>query len=102
MPEPQPSKVELIPHSTSWWLNGDGESETLPSDLAPTKDTARLYWLYHPSRPDAVKIRRPDETEVRYDSYDYAAEQLGVKVSTLPDVAEEAERLLEKVGRKFF
>jgi hypothetical protein len=101
MPNSQPSRIELIARSGSGWLDADPDSATLPSDLPPTKATARLYWLHHPSRPDAVKIVRPDDTEVVYDSYDYAAEQLsGVEAINWPDVIDQAETLLEKTGRK--
>jgi hypothetical protein len=101
MPDPQPSRIELIAHSGGGQLDADLDGVTLPPDLPPTKATARLYWLHHPSRPDAVKIVRPDDTEVIYDSYDYAAEQLsGVEAISWPRVIDQAERLLEKTGRK--
>jgi hypothetical protein len=101
MAEFQPSRIELIAHSGRGWLDTDLDGETLPPDLPPTKATARLYWLHHPSRPDAVKIVRPDDTAVIYDSYDYAAEQLSaVEAISWPRVIDQAERLLEKTGRK--
>lgn len=101
MPHSQPSRIELIAHSAGGLLDADSDSGPLPSDLPPTKATARLYWLHHPSRPDAVKIVRPDDTEVIYDSYDYAAEQLsGVDAISWPHVVDQAESLLEKTGRK--
>jgi hypothetical protein len=102
MQESRSSRVELIPHSGNWWPDADVDSFALPADLAPTKQTARLYWLHHPSRPDAVRIVGSDETTVTYDSYDYAAEQLGVEAVADPDVADRASRVLEKVGRRLF
>jgi len=100
MPEPRCARIELIPRSDIWWLDTDADASDLPSDFAPTRETARLYWLHHPSRPDAVKIVCPDDTEVVYDSYDYAAEQLGVEAITGPDMTDAAQRILAKVGRK--
>ena len=100
MPEPRCARIELIPHSDIWWLDTDADASELPSDFAPTRETARLYWLHHPSRPNAVKIVCPDDTEVVYDSYDYAAEQLGVEAITGPDMTDAAQRILAKVGRK--
>jgi hypothetical protein len=101
MPDSTSSRIELIARSGGGWLDADVDAGTLPPDLPPTKATARLYWLHHPSRPDAVKIVRPDDTEVIYDSYDYAAEQLsGVEAISWPRVIDQAESLLEKTGRK--
>jgi hypothetical protein len=101
MAEFQPSRIELIAHSGGGRLDTDLDREALPPDLPPTRATARLYWLHHPSRPDAVKIVRPDDTEVVYDSYDYAAEQLsGVEAISWPHLIDQAESLLEKTGRK--
>jgi hypothetical protein len=100
MPEPRSARIELIPHSDLWWLDTAADTSELPSDFPPTKATARLYWLHHPSRPDAVKILCPDDTEVTYDSYDYVAEQLGVEAISGADMTDQAQRILAKVGRK--
>jgi hypothetical protein len=102
MQEQRASRIELIPRSSNWWLDSDIDTLELPIDLPATKETARLYWLLHPSRPDAVKIVTADDTEVTYDSYDYAAEQLGVEVTAGPDVTDQAKRILAKVGRNLF
>jgi hypothetical protein len=102
MRESRSSRVELVPHSGNWWPDADVDSFALPPEFAPTKATARLYWLHHPSRPDAVRIVNPDDTAVTYDSYDYAAEQLGVEAVAGPDVTDRATRVLEKVGRRLF
>jgi hypothetical protein len=100
MQESRSSRVELVPRSENFWPDDDADTFPLPSDFPPTKATARLYWLHHPSRPDVVKIVNPDDTVVIYDSYDYAAEQLGAAdVITWPDVSDQAQRALEKVGR---
>jgi hypothetical protein len=103
MQESRCSRVELVPRSETCWPDADADIFPLPSDFPPTKATARLYWLHHPSRPDVVKIVNPDETVVTYDSYDYAAEQLAVAdVIAWPDVSDQAERDLAKVGRGLF
>jgi hypothetical protein len=100
MQESRSSRVELVPRSENDWPDADADTFPLPSDFPPTKATARLYWLHHPSRPDAVKIVNPDDTVVTYDSYDYAAERLSAADAIAwPDIADQAERDLQKVGR---